>query len=193
LHRSYYNTDRLSTTDTKDNATMTSHHTTTPVGRIACRLHPLRELAATKWHIELGYRTLVEATALPLLTLQRLLLDIAEVYDISTIARLCWFFECRVGELLTYTNKVEIPPALEGMVRRPVVPYWNSEADLTEFKLNLAPLVEQHWHKLLQAGLAQSTLSTLKIRGPKLQRVNRRTLAYFCALGIEIDQIFIKV
>jgi putative transcriptional regulator len=75
-------------------------------GDIRCNLRRLikeKEIAEGR---EITYEIIREATGITASALSALVNDKTRRYDAHILARLCWYFDCTIGDLLEY-----VPPA----------------------------------------------------------------------------------
>jgi DNA-binding Xre family transcriptional regulator len=156
-----------------------------PHGDVVPRLKDLLVVAHTTWGIPISKRMVARAARLNIKTINDLFNQETTLFDLHTLWKLCWYFQCGIGDLLQW-----IPPAgpayplrLGGTVQvgsitlprtLPSEPHLIRNVILT--KLEGVKIAEV----AAATGLVANTVATLLNQNDPPTRIARPTLAAVC-------------
>lgn len=151
-------------------------------GTLYLRLKPLMERAKATWGIPVSRRMLAKATGISPTTVAALYQGHSRRYDLRTLWKLCWFFNCGIAELLQWLpppghayEDHPIPPVQVGAITLPrTVP-----ADSPAVRISLPDQLVRTKKAVIQrkTGLAENTVAAFLNQEHPPTRLAETTLA----------------
>jgi DNA-binding Xre family transcriptional regulator len=174
-------------------------------GEIVCRLDEVMLRAQQRWGVRVTAPRIAHATkvtdkatgkmvGLNVKTVQKLARNETAIYEFHTLAVLCWYFGCQVGDLLEYVapGKHRSPVPVEHITRT-APPHDPPPKELTISNRLAAVIEEKGENPATIARLARLKWDTVNGHARKTSRtrIRQQTLAYLChTLKVTVGTLF---
>jgi len=154
-------------------------------GDVVPQLKDLLEVARTTWEISVTKRMVAQAARLNVKTVNDLFDQKTTLYDLQTLWKLCWFFQCGIGDLLLWIPPEKSPYSVQlsrGVQVGPIT-LPRKHPPEKRFIRNVIPARLEGTKRgevAAKSDLAENTVAALLNQTDPPTRIARATLAALC-------------